>query len=495
MTSTTRTGTVRAGYSRGRPATSRNSTRAQGSFTVNIAAGETVNVTGLQFTGGNQTTIAGGSGSLISNYLGSSIAASIDTNTLADIAAAMTSQASGSNPGGIQVSGGGGVQFAGNVTAANVSISAGNAEVVAGATFAAAAISVTGGTLQIDASTNTNQVSAASLDATAGTLNVNGYLNVATSLTVEGTAVLQGTTGTISLASGSLLSYDSSVSSEFDGQINGAGGLSVYAGPNATLTLGGSNGYSGPTAIGGGTVQLANTAIPTDTALSMTGAALLDLNGYDVYVSVLTGGSGDVIANNATTGSLSNLHVGTGSEWTTSTFAGTIADSTNGGPARCSFRLEDYTMYFTGTANNDQYGIQLDAPTSTSAMARPTASSRATSAPSTKAPCTSTWRGNRQPSPAAWAARCTSKNSRQAHWTSPAYTSSYFGFDAQQGTVTFLTANTTAPGTPYCRRRFHAEPRQRGELAGGPRRELDQWRNYQRPVKLHGLTILVLRPH
>ena len=414
---------------------------------MNIAAGETVNVTGLQFTGGNQTTIAGGSGSLISNYLGSSIAASIDTNTLADIAAAMSSQASGSNPGGIQVSGGGGVQFAGDVTAANVSISAGNAEVVAGATFTAAAISVTGGTLQIDASTNTNQVSAASLDATAGTLNVHGYLNVATSLTVEGTAVLQGTTGTISLASGSLLSYDSSVSSEFDGQINGAGGLSVYAGPNATFTLGGSNGYSGPTAIGGGTVKLANTAIPTDTALSMTGAALLDINGYNVYVSVLTGGSGDVIANNATTGSLSNLHVGTGSEWTTSTFAGTIADSTNGGPSALQLVLEDYTMYFTGTANNDQYGIQLDSAdfyvgdgTTNGVVTCNIGAIDESTVYFDVAGQSSTFTGG------LGGEMYVEKLAAGTLDFAPAYTSSYFGFDAQQGTVTFFTANATAPG-------------------------------------------------
>ena len=301
--------------------------------------------------------------------------------------------------------------------------------------------------MQIDASTNTNQVSAASLDATAGTLNVDEYLNVATSLT-EGTAVLQGTTGTISLASGSLLSYDSSVSSEFDGQINGAGGLSVYAGPNATLTLGGSNGYSGPTAIGGGTLKIANTAIPTDTALSMTGTALLDLNGYDVYVSVLTGGSGDVIANNATTGSLSNLHVGTGSEWTTSTFAGTIADSTNGGPSAVQLRLEDYTMYFTGTANNDQYGIQLDSAdfyvgdgTTNGVVTCNIGAIDESTVYFDVAGQSSTFTGG------LGGEMYVEKLAAGTLDFAPAYTSSYFGFDAQQGTVTFLTANATAPGS------------------------------------------------
>ena len=160
-------------------------------------------------------------------------------------------------------------------------------------------------------------------------------------------------------------------------------------------------------------------------------------------------------------------------------------------------RLEDYTMYFTGTANNDQYGIQLDTAdfyvgdgTTNGVVTCNIGAIDESTVYFDVAGQSSTFTGG------LGGEMYVEKLAAGTLDFAPAYTSSYFGFDAQQGTVTFLTANATAPRQrPYCRRRFHAEPRQRGELAGGPRRELDRRRNYQRPVKLHGLTILVLRPH
>ena len=156
------------------------------------------------------------------------------------------------------------------------------------ATFAAPIVENTSGanTFTIGSGAGTVVIAGAATATTvtvsSGNLDVEGALTVSSAMTISGNAVLQGTnaSATITLASGSLLNYDSSVSSEFDGQITGAGGLNVDAGANATFTIGGSNSYSGPTYIGGGTAKLANTyALPIGTALSMTGTAELDLNG------------------------------------------------------------------------------------------------------------------------------------------------------------------------------------------------------------------------
>jgi len=92
------------------------------------------------------------------------------------------------------------------------------------------------GNLKIDSNAT---VTAMTATASAGTLRVDGALNLAdngTGFSIENNATLQGA-GTISLA-GSALLYESAARSTFDGAITGISGvLDVGAASNAGLTL------------------------------------------------------------------------------------------------------------------------------------------------------------------------------------------------------------------------------------------------------------------
>ena len=116
-------------------------------------------------------------------------------------------------------------------------------------------------------------------------------------LLVANVAILQGT-GTINLASGSVLAYDSSQTSEFDGTITGAGELQVGTSSSTgvtTLILGGQNTYAGGTDVQNGTLKLAKNPTSGAGALLGTGAVtigsdgILDLNGCPLTLNSMSG--------------------------------------------------------------------------------------------------------------------------------------------------------------------------------------------------------------
>ena len=184
---------------------------------MNIAAGETVNVTGLQFTDANQTTIAGGSGSLISNYLG----------TRSRLQSTPTRWPTSPPPCPARP--------AGAIRAESKSAAAaGSSSPATSRSPTSAFAPVTPKSCRRHFYRRRNQrhrrhVANRRQHKYEPSLRrlARRHGRHAERQRIperrdephrEGTAVLQGTTGTISLASGSLLSYDSSVSSDSTGK-------------------------------------------------------------------------------------------------------------------------------------------------------------------------------------------------------------------------------------------------------------------------------------
>ena len=131
-----------------------------------------------------------------------------------------------------------------------------------------------------------------SLAMNGGTLDLHGF-----SPTVG--ALSGGSTGLIeTLVSGaSTLTANTSLSSIYAGKLNnGSGVVALVKAGTGTLTLSGSNNYSGGTTISLGTVQLGNTlALGATTASLAVNGGTLDLHGFSPTVGALSGGSTGVI--------------------------------------------------------------------------------------------------------------------------------------------------------------------------------------------------------
>ncbi|MHA7775783.1 autotransporter-associated beta strand repeat-containing protein [Roseibium sp. M-1] len=108
---------------------------------------------------------------------------------------------------------------------------------------------------------------------------------------------LSGNGGEIRLGSAALTVSQSDVTS-FAGAITGAGSLNVTG--TGVLTLSGSNSYTGGTTVTAGALRAGgNGALVADTAYSVNGGAL-DLNGFDLTMSSLSGSGGVVSLGTAT---------------------------------------------------------------------------------------------------------------------------------------------------------------------------------------------------
>ena len=156
----------------------------------------------------------------------------------------------------------------------------------------------------------------------AGALNINGDRAlgaVSAPLTFTGNGTLQAGAAAIVLNSGRNISINSGVTATVDtqtygmtinGAIGGAGGLTKLGA--STLTLGGSNSYTGATTLSGGTLQFSSAAsqalsgaISGGGALAMAGPGTLTLSGSNGYSggTVLSGGLLSAAALNDTAGS------------------------------------------------------------------------------------------------------------------------------------------------------------------------------------------------
>jgi autotransporter-associated beta strand protein len=148
-----------------------------------------------------------------------------------------------------------------------------------------------------------NSSSGAQTFINGGTMNVGGTLSG--NLINNGTVIFNRPSG----------SYT------YSDIISGTGLLDKQG--SAVLIFGGSNTYSGETLISAGTLMLGTGGIlPTGTALTVSGGAILDLNGSDGRVGSISGAG--VITNSATGGVTSNLYAGENGNSTT--FSGIIQD-------------------------------------------------------------------------------------------------------------------------------------------------------------------------
>ena len=109
-------------------------------------------------------------------------------------------------------------------------------------------------------------------------------------------AVPGATTGHQVLLGGNMLSIGSdNTNTTFSGNISGVGGALTKFG-NGTLTLSGSNGYTGMTTVQAGVLQVgSNTALPSASPLSITGGAL-DVQNLTPSVPSLTMSGGTILS-------------------------------------------------------------------------------------------------------------------------------------------------------------------------------------------------------
>ncbi len=139
---------------------------------------------------------------------------------------------------------------------------------------------------------------------TVGDLNLSLLLSASESFTNSSTGLLT-LAGSISNG-GNLLTLGNTSSGglTISGAISGTGGLTINSTGAGVVTLSGSNSYTGPTSILGGTLKLGRAyALSSGSALTLANAAgvTLDLNGFSQSVGGLSGGGalgGNVVLGN-----------------------------------------------------------------------------------------------------------------------------------------------------------------------------------------------------
>jgi autotransporter-associated beta strand protein len=123
--------------------------------------------------------------------------------------------------------------------------------------------------------------------------------------------------GNVTLGTATLTTGGNNTSTTLFGVISGSGGLTKVG--NGTFTLGGVNTYTGATTISGGTLQAGIAgALPSTSAVTITGPYVLDLNNFSQTVGSIAG-VGNIFLGTAT--------LTTGGNNTSTTFDGTISGS------------------------------------------------------------------------------------------------------------------------------------------------------------------------
>ncbi|MEZ0263548.1 MAG: autotransporter-associated beta strand repeat-containing protein, partial [Phycisphaerae bacterium] len=206
----------------------------------------------------------------------------------------------------------------------------------AGVANAAATLNVGGGTFVVNTaftlgSQATAGTSVATLNLTGGTFTSNANIvrgagTVTSTINLNGANAILNVTGkTIGNANPVTLNLLQGTLQNLAQYNNGAAPVTVAA--TGTVTLGGTNAYTGGTTLTSGTLRIAAASSLGSTSGTLTvNGGVLDVNGNDLGVGNLTGAGGTIVNNLAATNKV--LTVGNGNA-TGGIFGGTIAN--NGG--------------------------------------------------------------------------------------------------------------------------------------------------------------------
>ena len=180
--------------------------------------------------------------------------------------------------GNILVSG----QITGSSALVSGSVGAGTRTLINPANNFTANISINGGTLKLGASevipdgVGKGNVSVAGV----GTLDLNGFSETINGLSGTGSVDNKATSTTSTLTIGG-----NNQGGTFNGVIQNSGGkLALTKMGSGTLTLTGTNTYSGNTTVNGGTLAFAVVSLATNATVSVTAGAVLQLDFADINV-------------------------------------------------------------------------------------------------------------------------------------------------------------------------------------------------------------------
>jgi fibronectin-binding autotransporter adhesin len=193
--------------------------------------------------------------------------------------------------------------------------------------------------------TGPTNVNVGTLQAGVASTSTSGAFGVGSAVTIASGATLalnnfNNTIGSLAGPSGSLVTLGTGVltisngnSQNFAGDISGTGGgLALTAG---SLTLSGTNSYTGPTSVNGGTLTAGSTsAFGSGSAVSVAASATLALNSFNNTIGSLSGPAGSFVTLGSAT-----LRISSGSG---QTFAGVISGT--GG-----IRLDAGTLTLSGS--------------------------------------------------------------------------------------------------------------------------------------------------
>jgi autotransporter-associated beta strand protein len=327
------------------------STAFQGSISGSgglIKAGTgTLNLSGNSYTYSGPTSVSGGTlrvtgGLLLSDTatvtLANAAGVTLDLNGYPETIGSLTGGgSSGGNValgGGTLISGGdnSSTTFAGAITGAGSFIKTGSGIMtLAGVNTYSGITTVAAGTLGLTGLGTLPDASAVVLaNSTGVTLDLNGASETIGSLAGGG---FNG--GAVLLGAGSLTTGGDNSTTVFSGSISGSGGLTKTG--SGMLTLAGSNTFSGPTSVAGGTLRLTSGSALADTmAVTLANAAgvALEISDNNETIGSLDGGgaSGGNLILTATTLTMGGNHDSTtlagvisGSGSLTKTGSGTLA--------------------------------------------------------------------------------------------------------------------------------------------------------------------------
>ena len=173
------------------------------------------------------------------------------------------------------------------------------------------------GTLQLDNTYALGAVTGSLVD-NGGILNLNGFSPTVGALSGSATGLIEIKTGGTST-----FTVDTIANTTYNGELaNGAAALTLVKSGTGSLTLSGSDHYSGGTFIYAGTLQVGNTyalgSLPANLAVY---GGTLNLDGFSPSVGTLTGSAGALITNSAAGPATLTLN-----ETSNNTYAGALSD-------------------------------------------------------------------------------------------------------------------------------------------------------------------------